>query len=839
MPKSAQPDWIIISNFSSFRIYDLNQELPEDRYIEVSLVDIPTNMNLFEFIRSERTTRIYKEQQLSVEAGFLVTRLYSALAAEYGDPSNTDEERRSLNALVTRVVFLLYAEDAGLLPSFTAFSDYCDGPVANLRSKLIDIFKVVDTPLSDRGSLYVDPLLKEWPYINGGLFHDDPESTVIVPWIENDEVKNAILDASEFDWSGISPTIFGAVFESTLNPRTSTRGGLHYTSVENIHRAIGPLFLEELEAEFSNAKSLPSIKTRNMALNRLHNKIASIRILDPACGSGNFLTESYLQLRSLENKIISLQLEDGVTAPTAESLVRVTIDHFYGIEINDFAVSVARTALWISEQQALDETLSIAPNVGIDYLPLKSTNRIIEANAFSFDWSELLPSNQCTYIVGNPEFCGAKKQTESQRADVERVFGERKKIDYCSAWFLKAAEYMGPGCRAALVATDSICQGEQVAIVWQPLLTRGIHIDFAHNTFQWDNEAADVTHVYCVVIGFSRETVRKRLYIHSAPDSEAVTVYPQRINPYLRDSADVLVSSRTRPICAVPEMRSGNKPIDNGNYLFTYEEMNEFIRKEPAAAKLFRPYVGGDEMLNGFMRWCLWLGDTSDRELLDLPMCRERVENVRRFRLASTDAGTRRLAQRPTRFHVEVMPQGSSAIIPETSSERRRYIPIGFASPGTLCSNQTKLIPDASLYHFGVLQSQFHNAWMRAVAGRHEGRYRYSKNIVYNNFIWPDPDERAKKKIEDAAEKVLSTRESHRGLNLGDMYSRISLDYESSDFTMRQDAEHNLDDLLEAHRELDSAVEQAYGVSFGGDESRIIDYLFEKYSVWQRYNRQV
>lgn len=826
LPYSERPRWVMTCNFGTFRLYDLDNERPEDTVQEFSLEELQDGLYLLSFLTSNETSRLHKEQQLSIEAGAYVSRLYDALAKQYHHIEEKDEraqeEQRSLNVLITRIIFLLYAEDADLLQSHQAFGRYCEGDPAKLRRKLVDLFEAIDTPLDKRDE-YMDEDLAAFPYVNGGLFAD---SSIIVPQM-TPEILEAITDASQdFDWREISGVIFGGVFEGTLNPETRHAGGMHYTSVENIERCLRPLFLDELWDELHEAEGERTAAKRKQALARLHDKVASITIGDPACGSGNFLTEAYRQLRTIENRIIEDELseETGNAGQTSlviaqDSPVRVSLDQLYGIEINDFAVSVAKTALWITEEQMLRKTQEIYVGYDFDFLPLRSLSNLHEGNALKTDWSEVFPDD-LTYVVGNPPFLGARNQSKEQKAELLEVFDGAKNagnIDYCGAWYMKAARFtQGKRTRCALVSTNSICQGEQVANLWKPLHDLGIHIDFAHNTFRWDNEAADKAHVFCVIVGFSRENCEKRLYVHDTPDAAEVKKAAKSINAYLSDAPDAFIWNRNKPICDVPKIGIGNKPIDGGFYLFADEEKTDFLNKEPGAESYFHRWIGSREFLHGESRWCLYLGDATFAELKELPRCRERIEAVREYRLASKSAPTRKLADRPAHFHVENMPKGNSIVVPKVSSERRRYIPMGFVGPETLCSDLVFLIPNASLYHFGVLQSQFHNAWMRTVAGRLKSDYRYSGGIVYNNFVWPEPTESQREEVERCARAVLDARDAQEGATLADMY-----DPKNETF---------FPELMTAHKALDAAVEAAYGVDFGGDEEKIVAHLFNLYA---------
>lgn len=816
LPYSERPRWLMTCNFESFRLYDLDEERPEDTVQEFTLEELPDHLYLLSFLTSKESSRLHKEQELSVEAGRHVSRLYDAISKQYHHIDTDKEEQRSLNVLITRIIFLLYAEDADLLQSHFAFGDFCKGDPSKLRRKLATLFETIDTPYEERDE-YADDDVAAFPYVNGGLFSD---RSIVIPQM-TEEIADAIEDASRgFDWREISGVIFGGVFEGTLNPETRHAGGMHYTSVENIERCLRPLFLDELWAELHAAEGERSRAKRQQMLEALHDKISKITVGDPACGSGNFLTEAYRQLRTIENRIIEDEHGDQtVLSGVLDSPIRVSLDQFYGIEINDFAVSVAKTALWITEEQMLRKTQELLPDYDFKFLPLRNLDNLREGNALTTDWAEVFPAD-LTYLVGNPPFLGARNQSKEQKADLLAVFDGAKNagnIDFCGAWYMKAARFTeGKHTRCALVSTNSICQGEQVANLWKPLHDMGIDIDFAHNTFRWDNEAMDKAHVFCVIVGFSRETVEKRLYLHETPDSPEELRHPGNINAYLADAPDAFVWNRSKPICDVPKIGIGNKPIDGGFYLFSDDEKAEFLKSEPGAEPYFRKWIGAREFLHGESRWCLYLGNATFSELKGLPRCRERIEAVREYRLASKSAPTRRLADTPARFHVENMPDGNSIVIPKVSSERRRYIPMGFIGPETFCSDLVFLMPDADLYQFGVLQSQVHNAWMRTVAGRLENSYRYSGGVVYNNFVWPEPSDSQREEVERCARAVLDARSAQEGATLADMYD--------------PDNETFFPDLMHAHRALDAAVEAAYGVDFNGDEEKIVTHLFRLYA---------
>ena len=688
----------------------------------------------------------------------------------------------------------------GIFGRHGMFHDYLAAfDTRGMRKALVELFRVLDTKLQDRDPYLQDdnPELAAFPYVNGGLFSD--ENIEIPPF--TDEIRNLLLNkaSEDFNWAEISPTIFGAVFESTLNPETRRSGGMHYTSIENIHKVIDPLFLDALKAELNEICENPIERTKNAKLRAFQRKLAGLKFLDPACGSGNFLTETYLSLRRLENKIL-LELSHGqVTMYTAsESPIQVSISQFYGIEINDFAVTVAKTALWIAESQMMKETEKILL-VPLDFLPLKTNAYIVEGNALRTDWESVIPKSELNYIMGNPPFVGARLMDKAQKDDINHIFAGWKNagnLDYVCCWYKKAADIMqNTAIRTALVSTNSVSQGESVANLWKPLFADGVHIDFAYRTFRWDSEAKSKAHVHCVIIGFSTAVNPAERRIYSGERYQVA----KNINGYLLDGDNVFIESRNKPLCNVPEIGIGNKPIDGGFYLFEKEEMEDFIKKEPASKKYFRPWYGSKEFINRKSRYCLWLGNCSPAELKTMPLCLERVKSVKEYRLNSPSAGTVKLADKPTHFHVENMPDSTYILVPKVSSERRRYVPIGFMTPDVLCSDLVFIIPKASLYHFGILTSNIHMAWMRAVCGRLEMRYRYSKDVVYNNFPWPTPTEQQKAKIEQTAQAILDARALYPDCSLADLYDELTMPPE----------------LRKAHQDNDRAVMDAYGFTKG------------------------
>ncbi len=791
LPYSKRPRWIVTCNFAEFLVYDM--EKPNGEPEQIFLKDLPKEYYRLQFLVDTGDEHVRKEMEVSLKAGELVGKLYDALIKQYKNPESA-ESLHSLNMLCVRLVFCLYAEDAGIFGGHEMFGKYLrQFQPKDVRKALIELFQVLDQKPEERDP-YMDDDLAAFPYVNGGLFADEH---IEIPKFTEEIVDLLVNRASSgFDWSDISPTIFGAVFESTLNPETRRSGGMHYTSIENIHKVIDPLFLDGLHAELETIRESKQINVRTNKLKEFQKKLASLTFLDPACGSGNFLTETYISLRKLENEILrelyGKQLAFNMTGDAQTILV--SIGQFYGIEINDFAVTVAKTALWIAESQMMQETEEIL-GMNLDFLPLKSYANIAHANALRIDWESVVPREKLDYIMGNPPFVGARLMSATQKDDVFTIFDGVKNngnLDYVSCWYKKAADLMtDTAIRTALVSTNSITQGEQVAILWKNLFEHGVHIDFAHRTFIWDSEASLKAHVHCVIVGFSKapNTAKKQLF-----DNGSVKIV-ENINGYLVEADDVFIDSRTKPICNIPEIGIGNKPIDGGFYLFTEEEMIEFIKKEPKSKPYFKKWLGSKEFINGYCRYCLWLGDCSPKELRSMPECLKRVEAVRNFRLESTSPGTRKIADKPTRFHVENMPKTNYIVIPEVSSQNRKYVPMGFMTPEIMCSNKVRLMPDATLYHFGVLTSNVHMAWLRAVCGRLKSDYDYSIKIVYNNFPWCNPTDAQKAKIEKTAQAILDARALYPDCSLADLYDETVMPPE----------------LRTAHRKNDIAVMEAYG----------------------------
>ncbi|MBO5125720.1 MAG: class I SAM-dependent DNA methyltransferase [Spirochaetaceae bacterium] len=817
LPLSQHPRWVVTCNFEEFLVYDMEQ--PDGEPESILLENLEREYYRLSFLTEQGSIHLKRELEISKKAGDIIGEIYDAILRQYKDADNPSPQTlKSLNMLCVRIVFCLYAEDAGIFGHKSMFGDYLKQQEAkNLRRALLDLFQILDQREQERDE-YLEESLLAFPYVNGGLF---TEADRTIPQL-TEEIKELLVRhaSSEFDWSEISPTIFGAIFESTLNPETRRTGGMHYTSIENIHKVIDPLFMDELWKEFTAIKEMKQEKARETRLIAFQRKLGSLQFLDPACGSGNFLTEAYLSLRRLENECLKLRFNNNAVLDVFEDTVFVKIHQFYGIEINDFAAVVAKTALWIAESQMMAETASILQR-NLEFLPLKSYANIVEGNALQMDWESVVPTGQLSYIMGNPPFVGARLMSKEQKEDVLSVWGAIKNIgnlDYVSCWYKKTSDAMkNTTIKAALVSTNSITQGEQVAIMWKPLMEMGVKIDFAYRTFRWDSESNAKAHVHCVIVGFSchrdsevpRNSTGKRIF-----NPDGTVVLAQNINGYLLDNPDIFIESRSKPLCAVPEIGIGNKPIDGGNYLFTEDEMKAFVRKEPLSEKYFKKWLGADEFINGYYRYCLWLGDCSPAELLKMPECLKRVQAVRELRLASKSEGTRKLAEKPTRFHVENMPKGNYIVVPKVSSEKRTYIPVGFLSSHIFASDLVFLIPDAEIYHFGVLTSSVHMAWMRAVCGRLESRYRYSKDIVYNNFPWPQLTEGQRARVAQTAQAILDARAQYPDCSPAQLYGDNSFLFP---------------DLVKAHQANDKAVLELYGLSVKATETEIVGRLMEMY----------
>ncbi|MDR2693720.1 MAG: hypothetical protein LBB74_05845 [Chitinispirillales bacterium] len=793
LPEEEKPELWLVCDFETIRVRSRFSK----KHLEFKTSGLYRRIKLFaEIAGYGDTERVVSQKDVDVKAAEKMALLHDAM-------KNCGYGGHALEVYLVRLLFCLFADNTGIFPkgSFLRYVEESKPNGADLSERLAKLFEVLNMPEDARAArkLLSDDL-RQFRYINGNLFKDS------ISIAEFDaKMRQTLIDCAKFDWSGISPAIFGAMFQGVMDKNLRRELGAHYTSEENILKLIRPLFLDDLRREFKAVKADPG------ALDAFHDKISQLKFLDPACGCGNFLIVTYRELRELELDILKMKINTNQLQTDISYMFKVTVEQFYGIEIVDFPCQVATVGMWLADHQ-MNMLASEMFGQYIARLPLTQSATVVHGNAMRVKWEDIVPKNELSYILGNPPFAGARLMTPAQKEDIQIAFGSGYRsvgnLDYVTAWYKRAAEYIkDTKIYAAFVSTNSITQGEQVALLWKPLFDEhGIEINFAYRTFRWDNEAKGRAAVFCVIIGFSvimavdsklRRFDSKRFIYNE--DGEKINANVN-INPYLIDALTVFINSRERPLCDVPEIGIGNKPIDGGNYLFTAEERKEFLKIEPAAKKWFRKWIGSDEFLNGYFRYCLWLGDCPSDELRKMPECMKRVKAVRQYRLASKSAGTRKLAETPCRFHVENMPKTEYIAIPETSSERRKYIPIGFISPNILSSNALRIIPGAKLYHFGILTSSVHNIWTRAVCGRLEMRYRYSKDIVYNNFPWPDADSKQTAKIEELAQAVLDARADSPDCSLAVLYDPLTMPRA----------------LLKAHDSLDRAVVALYGFAGGG-----------------------
>ncbi len=863
-----KPRWIVVSNFKEIHIHDMNNLHAEPEII--LLENLEKEFYRLQFLVDTKNENIRREEEISLQAGILVGKLYDALIKEYINPD--ESSLRSLNILCVRLVFCFYAEDAGLFETRTSFEDYIKSfNLPNLRKAMIDLFKGLDTKLENRDKY--DTSLKPFPYVNGGLFAAED---IEIPNFTQEIVDVLVNDCAPFDWREISPTIFGAVFESTLNPETRRTGGMHYTSIENIHKVIDPLFMDELEDEFEKICATTNAKSKSDKLHAFQEKLGDLKFLDPACGSGNFLTETYLSIRRLENKVISV-LNNGEKVLGFDEFIKVKINQFYGIEINDFAVTVAKTALWIAESQMMTETEKII-GMNLDFLPLTTNAFIVEGNALRMNWEtfEVLPESKNViyadktniykidsdyttivseptvkygevnivtkevefknveelqtqktisvtydYIMGNPPFVGARFMDKRQKEDLLLTFGKDWNgvgdLDYVCCWYKKAADLiLNKNTRCAFVSTNSITQGSSVCNLWKPLFEKGLHFDYAYQTFKWLNETLDkknMAAVHCVIIGFSVAKNDKAKIIFDSDGNKSVA---KNINGYLNDAPSIFIENRKKPVCNVNPMLFGSMPNDGRNLIIEADEYDDFIKNDPTSEKYIRQFLGAEEFINNKKRYCLWLENASPSEMRKMPLVAQRVGAVRKLRESSNREATRRLADIPHLFgEIRQPKEGKYLLVPRVSSEKRKYIPIGFLSSEIIASDASLIIQNATLFDFGVLTSLVHNAWMRVVAGRLESRYRYSASIVYNNFPWCNPTDEQKVKIEKTAQAILNARAKYPESSLADLYDETFMPIE----------------LRKAHQANDRAVMEAYGFAKDMTESEIVAELFKMYEA--------
>ena len=817
MKNNEKPNWIIVSNFDEIDIHNMNDDHPEQPTV-IKLKDLPNNVKSLDFLVDAHQQQLINERQLSVDAGNLVAKIYDSLATAYSRGRNVDVNdpkiQRSLNMLIVRLVFLFYADDTGILGETNMFQHLLEGQKPeDIRQVLTELFKVLDQP-EDKRDPYLASQYNQFTYVNGGMFSDE---NIIIPQF-TPELKDLIIkEAGQgFDWSGISPTIFGAVFESTLNPETRRSGGMHYTSIENIHKVIDPLFLNDLRTEFNKIQNMGNRNQRIARAKEFQTKLGDLKFFDPACGSGNFLTETYLSLRKMENQLLQIIYGNEPILGTDREIVQVKIQNFYGIEINDFAVSVARTAMWIAENQMLEQTKDTV-YYNKNFLPLDSNDSIYEGNALRMNWEDIVKPYELNYIMGNPPFVGTKMMNESQKQDTKQILGSLKRygvLDYVACWFKKASDYISNSTiHASFVATNSIIQGEQVPVLWKYIFSKKIYINIAYKPFVWNNEAQNQAHVHCVIIGFSSVVNKDKILYNSSNQIS----HCKNINGYLFDGNNVFITNRPAPLSNVPRMHNGCKLLDGGFYTLTSQERKEAISKDPYADKFIRPYLGAKNFIHGTARYCIWLKDANPKDIHQSPFILDRINKVAEFRSQQKSKDTQKYAKRPmlpTRLayyshdeHTDML------IVPATSSQRREYLPIGYVSEKNIVSYSLMLIPNASNFNFGILESKVHYIWLKNFCGRLKSDYRYSNTIIYNNFPWPTVGDKQEQNISETAQGILNTRKLYPDSSLADLYDPLTMPVE----------------LRKAHEANDKAVLKAYGLKPSVSEDEIVQHLFKLY----------
>ncbi|MBI3876824.1 MAG: class I SAM-dependent DNA methyltransferase [Verrucomicrobia bacterium] len=831
------PRYVIVSDFLNIVLEDRL----EGTRLEIPLDAFHKHIQAFSFLITSLKQIIYEEQDpINIEAAEVLGKLHDAL-------KGGGYEGHDLEQFLVRILFCLFAEDTGIF-ELKAFQLYLENHSredgSDLGLRLGHLFEVLNTPPEKRQKNLTENLA-QFPYVNGELFSERLQFADF-----NRAMRATLLECCDKDWSLISPAIFGSLFQSIMQPKARRQIGAHYTSERDILKVVRSLFLDELRAEFESRKADRSTG-RKARLDEFRQKLSNLRFFDPACGCGNFLVITYRELRQLEIELLSLLYKSEEQELDVRNLAQVDVHQFYGIEIEEWPARIAEVALWLMDHQ-MNIRLSKAFGGWYPRIPLKKSPHIHCANALRLDWKQVLPPAQCSYVLGNPPFVGAKFQNDEQRADMDAVTGDIENsglLDYVAGWYFKAAEYIKGTCIVVgFVSTNSISQGEQVGVLWNPLFQQfGVTIHFAHRTFPWQSEARGKAHVHVIIIGFAAfDVTNKRIYEYQ--DDKVTVVNAKNISPYLVEGANIAVINRSQPLCDVPVMGIGNKPIDGGNYLFTPEEKAEFLKLEPAAKKFFRRWLGSEEFINGIERWCLWLGDCPPQELREMPHALARVEAVKDLRLASKSPPTKKLAATPTRFHVEHMPKRTFLVVPEVSSERRTYIPIGFMQPEILCSNKLRILPDATLFHFGQLSSAMHMAWVRRVTGRLKSDFQYSVKLVYNNYPWPETvSEKQRAAVEAAAQKVLSVRAEFLSPVGGDVRSLTShrvaaakktklesphaVSYAGKTATLADlyDPLAMPPALVKAHADLDRAVDICYRPQPFESERQRVEFLFALY----------
>ena len=794
------PHYIIVCNFQQFRLYDLDKG---GEPLEFDLKDLVHNVKHLGFIAGFQQREFREEDPVNIKAAELMGKLHDKLK-EIGYAGH------ELEVYLVRLVFCLFADDTTIFEDdsfeeYIALQTSVDG--RDLAERLSGLFEVLNTPENKRLK-NIDEDLNAFPYVNGKLFEER-----LRPAAFDSAMRRMLLEACRLDWGQISPAIFGSLFQSVMNPKERRNLGAHYTSEKNIMKLIKPLFLDELWEEFEKIK-----KNKNK-LEEFHSKLGKLRFLDPACGCGNFLVITYRELRRLELQVLK-SLYGNQLGTSLADVTFVNVDQFYGIELEEFPAQISMVAMWLIDHQM---NMEASKEFGEYYrrLPLTKAAIIINGNALHLDWDTVISQkNDNIFVLGNPPFIGKKEQNDSQKSDMSLIFGGNKGIgvlDYVTCWYIKAAQYIqNTKIKVAFVSTNSISQGEQVGLLWNILFDQyKLKIHFAHNTFQWTSEARGKAAVHVVIIGFGNFDLQKKyLYLYESVKSASSQLEVKNINPYLKQSDDVVVLSRQRPINGAPEVNYGSMGIDDNNLVLTDDEKNDLIKSEPSAKKFIRPFSGGNEFLNGIKRWCIWLLDVSPEEFRDLSYLKGKIQKVREFREKSNRPQTKRLASTPYLFGEIRQPKKEYILIPKVSSESREYLPIGICKPSIIASGSSLIVTDASLYNLGVLQSKMHTLWLACVGGRMKSDYQYSNNIVYNNYPWPaSPSDAQKKKVEDAAQKVLDARAAFPGATLADLYDPNTMPKQ----------------LLDAHRALDSAVDACYRKTAFKTELERLEYLFGMY----------
>ena len=803
------PTHILVCDFENFHLYDLEQG--SDRY-SFKLKDFPKKIELFGFLTGRKKVELVEEDPVNIKASKLMGNLHDTLKDDGYDGHD-------LEVFLVRVLFCLFAEDTGIY-GLKRFENFIrqrtseDG--SDLGAKLAELFEVLNTP-EDQRLKNLDEELNRFPYVNGKLFEERIRTSAF-----DKAMREQLLTCASFDWSQISPAIFGSLFQYVMDPKKRRNMGAHYTDEKNIQKVIKPLFLDEIKTELASALALKTASARKERLEKLHDKIARLKFFDPACGCGNFLVITYRELRQIELEILKALHEDKLKGKRSlfsiESMIKLNVDQFYGIELEEFSAKIAEVSLWLVDHQ-MNSLAALEFGQHFARIPLKASANIVHANALRIDWKEVLDSADCSYIIGNPPFYGHHLQTTEQKKDLANVFHDKKGIkvlDYVCCWYRKSAEYIqNTDITVGLVSTNSICQGEQVGILWDDLIDDfGIHIHFAHQTFKWDNQASGKAQVFVVIIGFSTKKGKKALlYEYDDIKSEPHLKVVKNISPYLIQGNSIIVRNRTNPLCDVPAMIYGNKPTDGGNFIFTDEEKKQFLTEEPQAKIFIKRFIGARDFLHSEKRWCLWLMGVNPADLRKCPKVLARVEEVRQMRLESKAKSTQDYANFPTLFRQITQPKNDYILVPRVSSENRQYIPIGFFSKDVIISDTSQSVPNATTYHFGILTSQMHMAWMRYTCGRLKGDYRYSKDIVYNNFPWPEVTETQKEKISELAQAVLNAREEFPDSSLADLYDPLTMPPK----------------LLKTHQKLDKAVDQLYQKEAFASDAERVEMLFARY----------